>query len=348
MLTKYKSLWLSILVIALGLLAIDLISGIRPDIIFKSIVISAFGSIYGLSETLTKSIPLMLCGLGLSLAFRSSVWNIGAEGQLLMGAIGATWVALYIMPNAPGPILIPVMFLVGAIFGGIWALIPAILKVKFNLNEIIVSLMMNYIAIELVNYLVYGPWKSPYEWGFPYSTKFPLSAQLPRISNTRIHYPTLIIAVILAVVFYIILNRSKFGYEIRVVGDNMEAARYAGLDISRVILLVLILSGGLAGLAGVGEVAGIHYRLRVASGISPGYGYTAVIVAWLGRLNPLLIIIVSFLFGGLLVGGDAIQVSLGLPGATINFINGLILTFLLVQSFSRGRASLTRKRRSEV
>lgn len=347
MLKRYRNFGLSILVILLGLFAIYLVSGIRPDIILKSIVISAFGSIYGLSETLTKSIPLMLCGLGLSLSFRSSIWNIGAEGQLLMGAIGATWIVLYVMPNTPKLILIPMMFIVGAICGGIWALIPAILKVKFNLNEIIVSLMLNYIAIEFVNYLVYGPWKSPYEWGFPYSTKFPTSAQLPRILDTRIHYPTLILALVLAVVIYTILYKSKLGYEIRVIGDNIDAARYAGLDIHKIIIMVLILSGGLAGLAGVGEVAGIHHRLRVASGISSGYGYTAVIVAWLGRLDPFLIVFVSFLFGGLLVGGDAIQVSLGLPGATINFINGLILIFVLVQSFSRTGLSSIKKRRSE-
>lgn len=344
---KYKNTLLSILVIILGLLAMYLISGVRPDIILRSIVISAFGSVYGISETLTKSIPLILCGLGLSLSFRASVWNIGAEGQLLMGAVGATWVTLYLIPNAPRLILILTMFIVGAILGGIWALIPAILKVKFNLNEIIVSLMMNYIAIEFVNYLVYGPWKSPYEWGFPYSTKFPPSAQLPRIFDTRVHYPTLILSIVLAVILYIILNKSKLGYEIRVVGDNIEAARYAGLDIPKIVLIVLLLSGGLAGLAGVGEVAGIHHRLRVASGISPGYGYTAVIVAWLGRLNPILILLVSFLFGGLLVGGDAIQVSLGLPGATINFINGLILIFILVQGTSKMRISYVRKRRSE-
>ncbi len=343
MLEKYRNLGLSFLVVILGLFGIYLVSGISPYIMLKSIIISAFGSIYGLSETLTKSIPLMLCGLGLSLSFRSSIWNIGAEGQLLMGAIGATWIALYVMPNAPKLILIPMMFIVGAICGGIWALIPAILKVKFNLNEIIVSLMLNYIAIEFVNYLIYGPWKSPYEWGFPYSTKFPISAQLPRILDTRIHYPTLILALVLAIFIYIILYKSKLGYEIRVIGDNIDAARYAGLDIRKIIILVLILSGGLAGLAGVGEVAGIHHRLRVASGISSGYGYTAVIVAWLGRLNPFLIVFVSFLFGGLLVGGDAIQVSLGLPGATINFINGLILIFVLVQSFSKIRLYSTKK-----
>ncbi|MBP8638562.1 MAG: ABC transporter permease [Dictyoglomi bacterium] len=339
-----KNIWVSFSVIVLGVLAIYLISGVRPDIIFKSIIVSAFGSIYGITETLTKSIPLMLCGIGLSAAFKSSIWNIGAEGQLLMGAVGATWIALYVIPNAPRLILLTVMFLSGAIFGALWAFVPAILKIKFNLNEIIISLMMNYIAIEFVNYLVYGPWRSPFEWGFPYSTKFPLNAQIPRFLDTRIHYPTLLLALFLAVFVHILLKRSKLGYEIKVIGENMEAAKYAGLNISRIIVVILLLSGGLAGLAGVGEVAGIHHRLRVASGISPGYGYTAIIVAWLGKLNPLLIIPVSLLFGGLLVGGDSIQVSLGLPGATINFINGLVLIFVMAQGFSNNRIFIKKGR----
>lgn len=343
-----KNILLPILVVLLGILAIYLISGIRPDIIFKSIFISAFCSVYGITETLTKAIPLMLCAIGLALAFKSSIWNIGAEGQLLMGAIGATWVALYVMPNAPRSILLPTMFLVGAIFGAIWALIPAILKIRFNINEIIVSLMMNYIAIELVNYLVYGPWRSPFEWGFPYSTKFPLNAQIPRILGTRLHYPTFILALSFSILLYFLLQRSKLGYEIRVIGENIDAARYAGLNIPWIIVLILLLSGGLAGLAGVGEVAGIHYRLRVASGISPGYGYTAIIVAWLGRLNPLFIIPVSILFGGLLVGGDSIQVSLGLPGATINLINGLVLIFVITQGFSRSKLFISRRGRGKL
>lgn len=343
-----KNIWLSVLVIVIGILAIYLVSGIRPHIIFRSIIVSAFGSVYGITETLTKSIPLMLCGVGLSVAFKSSIWNIGAEGQLLMGAIGATWIALYVMPNAPRLVLLVCMFLVGAIFGALWALIPAVLKIKFNLNEIIVSLMMNYISIELVNYLVYGPWRSPFEWGFPYSSKFPINAQIPRLLDTRIHYPTLLLAILFAIFTYILLKRSKFGYEIKVIGENIEAAKYAGLNISKIIIITLLLSGGLAGLAGVGEVAGIHHRLRVASGISPGYGYTAIIVAWLGKLNPLLIVPVSFLFGGLLVGGDSIQVSLGLPGATINFINGLVLIFVITQGFSRNRVFLGKKGKSRV
>jgi simple sugar transport system permease protein len=189
--------------------------------------------------------------------------------------------------------------------------------------------MMVYIASELVNYLVYGPWKGASEMGFPYTEKFSPSAQLPRLLRTRIHYPTLIVGVVLAVLTYLLIQRTKLGFEIRVTGQNPEAARYAGMNYLKTVLLVMLLSGGLAGLAGVGEVAGIHYRLRYPQGVSPGYGFTAIIVAWLARLSPLAVIITAFLIGGLLVGGDAIQVALGLPVATIHLFNGVILLFVL-------------------
>jgi simple sugar transport system permease protein len=221
------------------------------------------------------------------------------------------------------------MFAAGFIGGAIWGLIPGILKAKLKANEVITSLMMVYIASELVNYLVYGPWKGAEEWGFPYSSKFPPSARLPRLFTTRIHYPTLLIALALAFLIYILVMKTKLGYEIRVTGGNPEAARYAGMSYFKTVVVVMLISGGIAGLAGVGEVAGIHHRLRYPHGISPGYGFTAIIVAWLGRLNPLAIVLTSMLFGGLLVGGDAIQVALGLPVATINIFNGVILFFIL-------------------
>ncbi len=318
--------------LALALLVIALVFwgyGVDPLLAYKRIFAGAFGSLYGLSETTVKAIPLMMCGVGLAVAFKALVWNIGAEGQLLIGAVCATWVALYALPDAPKALLLPCMFAAGFLGGAIWGLIPGILKAKLRANETITSLMMVYIASELVNYLVYGPWKGADEWGFPYSSKFPTAAQLPRLLNTRIHYPTLVLALLFAVLVYVLVMRTRLGYEIRVTGENPEAARYAGMSYFKTVLLVMLISGGLAGLAGVGEVAGIHHRLRYPQGISPGYGFTAIIVAWLGRLNPLAIILTSLLFGGLLVGGDAIQVALGLPMATINIFNGVILLFVL-------------------
>ncbi len=306
-----------------------MLAGVDPVLAYTRMFRGAFGSTYGLMETVVKTIPLLITAVGLSVAFRALIWNIGAEGQLLMGAVAATWVALFLMPNAPRWLMIPSMFLAGFIAGAIWGLIPGFLRAKYQTNEVITTLMTVYIASEFVNYLVYGPWKGAKEWGFPYSDKFPEAAQLPVIGVTRVHYPTLILGLALVVLIYVFIMHTRWGYEIRVVGENPTAARYAGINHMRVILMVMAISGGLAGLAGVGEVAGVHHRLRVASGISAGYGFTAIIVAWLGRLNPVAVLVASFLFGGLLVGGDALQVALQLPVPTIQLFNGVILFFVL-------------------
>jgi ABC-type uncharacterized transport system permease subunit len=327
--------WLSVATPILSVLAALLVIavifgllGVNPLVAYGRIFTGAFGSLYGLSETVTKAIPLMLAGVGLAVAFRARVYNIGAEGQLLVGAICATGVALFV-PGIPDGLRLPAMFVVGALGGALWALVPAVLKARLRIDEVLTSLMTVYIASELVNYLVYGPWKGLYESGFPYSDKFPPAAQIPRIGITRIHYPTLILALLAAVLAYILVQRTRWGFEIRVTGDNPEAARYAGMDYLRTVMLVMALSGALAGMAGVGEVAGIHYRLRYPQGISPGYGFTAIIVAWLARLNPLGVILTALLIGGLLVGGDAIQLAMGLPSATVYLFNGMILLFVL-------------------
>lgn len=317
------------LALALGVIAIlFLLLGVNPLIAYQRIFIGAFGSVYGLSESIVKAIPLLLAGVGLVLAFRAGLYNIGAEGQLLIGAVCASGLALA-FPQLPAWVLLPAMFAAGFIGGAVWALVPAWLKARFQVNEVITTLMMVYIASELVNFLVYGPWRAAEELGFPYSAKFSMAAQLPRWEWTRIHYPTLLIGLSAALLAHLLLTRTRWGYEIRVTGENPAAARYAGMDYLKTVLFVMLISGGLAGLAGVGEVAGIQHRLRYPQGISPGYGFTAIIVAWLARLNPLAAILTAFLLGGLIVGGDAIQVAMGLPGATIYIFNGVILLFVL-------------------
>ncbi len=318
--------------LTLALISIALVlwvARIDPFYAYKKIFTGSFGSLYGLAESTVKAIPLLLCGVGLALAFKAQFWNIGAEGQLLMGAVAATWVALFFPVKLPDWAVLPTMFAAGFLAGALWAIIPALLRAKLQVNEVITSLMLVYVAIEVVNYLVYGPWKGAKEWGFPYSDRFPEPAILPVIPGTRIHYPTLILGVAAAVLAHLFLMRTKWGYELRVTGDNPRAALYAGIPYLRVALLVMIISGGLAGIAGVGEVAGIHARLRYPQGISPGYGFTAIIVAWLARLNPLVVPLTSLLFGGLLVGGDALKVSLGLPVPTIHMFNGAILFFII-------------------
>jgi len=307
--------------------------GINPFFALYKIIFSSFGSLYGIKETITKAIPLMLCGIGLTIAFKGKFWNIGAEGQLLIGAVLATWVGLFIGKNLPSIILIPLMFLAGFVGGGLVALIPALLKVRFNTNEVISTLMLNYIIEQYVQYLVYGPWKGKTQYGFPYTDNLPPNALLPIIKGSRIHYPTLIIAIILSILIFFLLFRTKLGYEIRVIGENPLSAKYAGIDYFKVILIMMFLSGGIAALAGVGEIAGIHKHLTYPSQISSGYGFTAIIVAWLAQLNPLLVIVTSLFFGGILVGGDVIQTSFGFPFATINIFNGLMLVFISIGYF---------------
>lgn len=318
------SLFLAFIAIALLFTALR----VNPLYAFQRIFLGGFGSLYGLGESVTKAIPLLLAGSGLALAFRARVYNIGAEGQLLLGAIFAGGVALN-FSFLPRPLLLTAILGAGFIGGALWGSLAALLKARFRVDEVLTTLMLVYIASDLVRYLVYGPWRGAEQRGFPYSSPFPIQAQLPHLANTRIHYITLFIAVLLAILLYLLLEHTKLGYEIRVVGDNPNAAIYAGINTQRVIIIVLLLSGGLAGLAGAGEVAGIHARLGPPEGISPGYGFTAIIVAWLARLNPLLTILTSFLMGGLLVGGDAIQTALNLPSATISLFNGVLLFFVI-------------------
>jgi len=296
--------------------------GIDPGYAYSEIIRGSLLSQYGLSEVVVKFIPLALCAYGLIPVFKAGVWNIGAEGQLLLGAIAATWMALF-APRPPDPLMLPAVYAAGFAAGALWALVPAVLKAKLGVNEVLTTFMLNLVAEKLLEYFVYGPWRGPHEWGFPQTSLFPQAAQLPYIPGTRIHYTTLAIALMSAAVLYVIVRRTSLGYEIRVMGDNVDAARYAGVNAWKVIVLSMLISGGLAGIAGVGEVAGIQRRLRPR--ISPGYGYTAIVVAWLGGLNPMGVSLAAFLYGALLVGGDMLQVSVGLPAAMINVFNGSIL-----------------------
>ena len=316
--SRVAAVLLALAVDALILLAY----GVDPGYAYSEIIRGSLLSFYGLSEVVVKFIPLALCAYGLALAYRAGVWNIGAEGQLLMGALAATWVALF-APRPPTTLAIPLMYAAGFAAGALWALIPAVLKVTLSVNEVLTTFMLNLVAEKLLEYLVYGPWRGPREWGFPQTAPFPPYARLPTVPGTRIHYATLLLAACSAVIVYVVERLTVLGYEIRVVGDNVDAARYAGVRIWLVVLASMLISGGLAGLAGVGEVAGVQGRLRPR--ISPGYGYTAIVVAWLGGLNPISVTIASLLYSVLLVGGDMLQVTVGLPAAMVQVFNGSIL-----------------------
>jgi ABC-type uncharacterized transport system permease subunit len=299
-------------------------NGINPFPVYKKLLSGAFGSSFGLTETLVKSIPLLLCGLGVSIAYRISVWNIGAEGQFAAGAIAATAVTIY-FPDLPSYLSIPLMIVFGIAAGGFWGLLTAIPRTYFQVNELITSLMLNYVALLLLNYFVFGPWKDPKGFNFPGTPMFNEAQSLPVLGDTRLHLG-LLFAIVVVVLYAFTIRYTRWGYELRLIGANPEAARNAGIHISRHIIIVMVISGGLAGLAGMSEVSGVTHRLMY--GISPGYGYTAIIVAWLAKLNPVGLVVSSFLFGGLIVGGYSVQ-TIGLPSSISNMLQGAILFFLI-------------------
>ncbi len=308
-------------------------AGVPPLAAYREMFGEAFGTRYGFSETLVKATPLLLCGLGLMLAFRMLFWNIGAEGQLYMGAFAATGVAALPLPLEAAWLRLPLMAVAGMLAGALWGLIPALLKLARQVNEIVSSLLLNYVAIAWVGYLVYGPWKDPSSGNFPMTPLFGASAQLPRFADLRVN-AGLVLALAALILLYILQERSRLGFAARVIGSNPVAARYAGINLAHTTLAVVALSGGLAGLAGMVEVAGLQHRL--IAHFSPGYGYTAILVAWLGRLHPAGVLIAAILLGGLFSGGEVLQIVRQVPLSVVFVFQGLLLlAFLSGDLFTR-------------
>jgi general nucleoside transport system permease protein len=319
--------------------------GADPIKVYLHIVGSSLGSIGAISDTLVKATPLILTGLACSLAFRMRLWNIGAEGQLLLGAWAASAVVLLpILPaGTPAVVVLPAMLVAGFLGGALWGLIPGVLRARFGVNEIIATLMLNSIAFAWIQFWVFGPWT---EGGFQMTAKFPVEAWLPRLADLSTAVPAFrgltvnggfLVAVAAAFVVWFIVQRSAWGYEIRLTGDNPRAARYAGIRIARNILLVFAVSGGLAGIAGMAEVAGVVHRLQ--DNFSPGYGYTAIIVAYLAKFHPLRVIPVAILFGALILAGREIQ-----PSGVPSMIQGIILFCLIASEvFLRYRIGVVRR-----
>ncbi|PIE81527.1 MAG: ABC transporter permease [Chloroflexi bacterium] len=327
------------------------IVGGEPIRVLKFFIVATFGSWAVISDTVVKATPLILVGLACTIAFKMKLWNIGAEGQFYIGAFFASLVVLIpIVPPETSPfIVLPLMAIMGMIGGAFWGFIPGVLKAKLHVNEIITTLMLNYIAILWNNFWIFNTWSDA---GFQMTPVFEKSAWLPRITDyarpysefieggsalarfmtaiglERISGMTLhlgfVLACLMSVVMWWILARSKWGYEIKLIGDNKEAARYAGLNIVRNVVFVMMVSGALAGLAGMTEITGVVHRLQER--ISPGYGFTGIIIAWLAKLNPFAVILVSILFGGLIVAGREIQ-----PAGLSQLLQGIIL-FMVISS----------------
>ncbi|MBL8968702.1 MAG: ABC transporter permease [Spirochaetaceae bacterium] len=302
--------------------------GANPFATYGAMLKGAFGSWRAWTETLVKAIPLMLTGLGVSVAFRLKFWNIGAEGQLTVAGVATAWVAIFWSPWLPAGLLLPVAVLVGAAAGALWAGVPALLKTSLKVDETLVTLMLNYVAILFSEFLYYGPWRDPKGFGFPGTAPFPDAAWLPRIAG-RAH-AGLYVALVAALLLWVVLNRTKWGFELSIIGNSQRAARYQGIAVERNVVLAVLLSGALCGLAGSFEVTGISHRLQ--QGLSIGYGYTAIIVAWMAQLNPLAIVPVALLMAGLLVGGDQVQMVMGLPAAMGLVLQGMILFPMLAGS----------------
>jgi general nucleoside transport system permease protein len=293
---------------------------------FTAILDGSFGGSYPVSQTLAAAIPLATIALGTAIAFRVQLWNIGGEGQFYMGAFGATALELIGGPAGwPPLILLPGMLVVAFATAAAWALLPAWLRAWHGVNEIITTLMLNYVAILWVNYLVYGPWKDPQGHNFPFSPRFPDNASFARIGDGQLH-TGLIVPIIATSILVLVMARTKWGYELRVVGENAEAARYAGIDVRRTMVSAMLVSGGMAGIAGMVQVAGIIHLLN--GQLSNNYGYTAIIIAWLARLHPVAVLIVSVLFGALVNGGYAVSQE-GIPQALGAVLQGMILFFVL-------------------
>ena len=300
--------------------------GVNPVRAYFEILNGAFGNPYNFSEALVRACPLILCGLSVGLAGKMLIWNIGAEGQLVMGGVAGAGVALFLSAYIPSHLTIPAMIIAGFLGGAIWGLIPGLLRARFHVNEIITSLMLNYVAILWLEHLYFGPWRDPASRGFPGTAMFAETAWFPRFFGTRIHLG-LPIGLVAALVIWYVLAYTHWGYKIRVAGANPRAAQYAHINIAHNILWVMVISGGLAGLAGICETAGIHYRLQ--QGLAVGNGYMGIVVAWLGRLRPGAILMISILLGGLMVGGDQLQISMQVPSAIGLALQGAILFCVL-------------------
>ena len=304
-----------------------LVLGYNPFSIYSTIVIGSFRSAMAIQATVNVIIPLLISALGVTLAFKMRFWNIGAEGQIIMGAVFATYFGVF-HDGMPHWLLLPVMFIAGMIGGGLWGLLPAFFKARFNTNETLFTLMLNYIALNIVVFLRDGPWADPASSGYPKIPRFAPNAQLDKVFGIQLGW---IVALVLVAVVFVYMRYTKQGYEISVVGESQATARYAGMNVRRVMLRTMFFSGAICGVAGMLQVSGSDMTLTAS--VAGGVGFTAIIVAWLAQLNPLGILLVSSLFGILEKGSSVVQTNFGLSADCAQVLQGIILFFVLGSEF---------------
>ena len=340
--------WFALPMAALAALLIGAVMlfalGANPATAYRSLLEGAFGSADGLIQTTIKAVPILLVGVGICIAFRANVLNIGGEGQIVMGGLAATVVALA-LPGLPGPILIPLVMLAGIVGGGAWGAIAGALKAYYNVNEILSTIMLNIVAVQIMNYLLSGPLVDKSFSGFsliPQTRRLAVQADLPVLINgTQLHSGALF-AVLAAVAAYVLLWKTGVGFRLRAVGLSREASTYAGMPVKRTIVLALLLSGAMAGLAGAILVFGSASHRMVTDGTATGFtgsaGFNGIVAALFGGLNPLWTIVSSFVFGGLLVGGNFMQIAVQVPTALIVALDGLLVVFVVAIEYPRQQA----------
>ena len=302
-----------------------LLLGRDPIATYMGMLQITLGTDYGRGEVVVKMIPLLLCALAVAVPARVGLVNVGGEGQLYIGAWLAAWAALS-LSQLPPLLLLPLMLLLAMIGGGLWALLPALLRAFGWLNETISTLLLNYVAILFVQFFVFGPWKDPTSGNFPQSSAFVPAAQLPTFPGTRVH-AGILIGLVAVVILFLILHFTRWGYEMRSIGGNPEAARRVGIPVVFYIIGALVIGAALAGIAGFGEVSAIQGRLR--PDFSPGYGYIGFLVSWLANHNPWIIVLMSLLLAIIFSGGDSLQINQSLPSASVNLLMALTLFVVL-------------------
>jgi ABC-type uncharacterized transport system permease subunit len=320
----------------LGLLAFALVvfaavlvlSGKDPLRAYVDVLASTLGSPYGVSETIVKMIPLMLTALAVAIPARIWLINVGGEGQLFIGALAATGAALY-LAFLPAWLLLLAMAVVGALGGGVWAAASGYLHARGWVSETISTLLMNYVAVLLVNFAVFGPWRDPAGVNYPQTAEFVPTAILPTLGTTRIHLG-LVFALAALVLFALVMARTRWGLEVRAIGGNAEAARRTGIPIGRYVISLMFIGGALAGLAGMAEVSAIQGRLRPS--LSPGYGYSGFLIAWMARGHPVGIVAAAFGLAVITAGGDVLQMTQALPGSVVNILMAVMLFVVLGRS----------------
>jgi general nucleoside transport system permease protein len=303
------------------------LAGVNPVTAYGILLKGAFGSVHGIANTLVKTTSLLLLGLAAAVAFKCRVWNIGTEGQLYIGALGATLIGISIIGSV-SILGITAMLAAGFGFGGGFALIPAALKVKLGINEVIVTVLLNFVVFLFIAYLLHGPLKDPNTVFNPYSPVIFSQSQLPIIlPHTSLH-AGIIIAALATIAVYILLSKTKIGFEIKAVGANIKAARYVGMNVTKSIFVIMGMSGGIAGVTGAILVSGVQHLLM--EGISPGYGFIALMIALLGRNNPMGVAIAAFFFAALMSGSEVMYRILGIPSSFAITLQALVLIFVLL------------------